>query len=201
MLPNITTFPPIKFQEKWTVACIVLYVSLSRGKGIVSKNRKMNFSAHSSHAILEPNPVSSFQDEVEDGRRGFNTELNRRKLTEMVKNMNSDNLQSFSGIEDIAKLLKTDSENGINGDEEDLSERRKTFGSNTYQKPPSKGLIHFVVEAFRDTTILILLTCAALSLAFGIREHGGREGYVGSNIFIAVVLVVAVSAASNFWEQ
>ncbi|GFP97986.1 calcium-transporting ATPase 12 plasma membrane-type [Phtheirospermum japonicum] len=39
-------------------------------------------------------------------------------------------------------------------------------------------------------TILILLVCAALSLAFGIREHGAREGwYEGGSIFVAVFLV------------
>ncbi|PIN08810.1 Calcium transporting ATPase [Handroanthus impetiginosus] len=202
MLLNITPVPLTKSQKKWRVACIVIYVSLSLVKGIVPKNRKSNFSSRSSHAILEIKPVSTFHDEVGDSGRGFNAELDQTKLTEMVKNKNLDDLVSFGGVEAIVKLLKTDSENGINGDEEDLSKRRKMFGSNTYRKPPPKGLIHFVVEAFRDTTIVILLACAALSLAFGIREHGGREGwYEGGSIFVAVFLVVAVSAASNFRQE
>ncbi|CAA6658980.1 unnamed protein product [Spirodela intermedia] len=47
--------------------------------------------------------------------------------------------------------------------------------------------------------LLILLACAALSLGFGIKEHGVREGwYDGASIFLAVFLVVLVSACSNF---
>ncbi|PIM97793.1 Calcium transporting ATPase [Handroanthus impetiginosus] len=202
MLLNITTVPLTKSQKKWRAACIVTNVSLSLAKGVVPKNRKSNFSSPSSQGILEMKPVSSFHDEVGDGGRGFNSELDQRKIIDMVKNKNSDDLESFGGVKTITKLLKTDSENGINGDEEDLSKRRKMFGSNTYQKPPPKGLIRFVVEAFTNTTVLILLVCAALSVASGIREHGGREGwYEGSSIFVVVFLVVVVSAASNFRQE
>ncbi|KAI3449693.1 hypothetical protein Pfo_006358 [Paulownia fortunei] len=179
-------------KKKWRVACIVIYMSLSMVKRIVSQKRKL---------ILEIKPVPSVPYEVGDSR-GLNTELDQTKLTEIVKNKNLGELHNFGGVEAIAKLLKTNTENGIHGDEEDLSKRRMKFGSNTYQKPAPKGLIHFVVEAFRDTTILILLACAALSLAFGIREHGAREGwYEGGSIFVAVFLVVAVSAASNFRQE
>ncbi|KAL3849905.1 hypothetical protein ACJIZ3_011787 [Penstemon smallii] len=120
----------------------------------------------------------------------------------MVKNKNLDELRSFGGMEAIAKLLKTNTENGINGNEEEMSKRQATFGSNTYPMPKPKGLLHFVVEAFKDTMILILLVCAALSLAFGIRQHGASEGwYEGGSIFLAVFLVVVVSAASNFRQE
>ncbi|RVW96095.1 Calcium-transporting ATPase 12, plasma membrane-type [Vitis vinifera] len=54
----------------------------------------------------------------------------------------------------------------------------------------------------RDPTILILLVCASLSLAFGIKEEGPREGwYDGGSIFIAVFMVVIVSAVTNFRQS
>lgn len=54
------------------------------------------------------------------------------------------------------------------------------------------------MEAFKDSTIVILLVCAALSLGFGIKQHGPKEGwYDGGSIIVAVVLVLAVSAISN----
>lgn len=54
------------------------------------------------------------------------------------------------------------------------------------------------MEAFKDSTIVILLVCAALSLGFGIKQHGPEEGwYDGGSIIVAVVLVLAVSAISN----
>ncbi|CAL5430794.1 unnamed protein product [Camellia sinensis] len=56
-----------------------------------------------------------------------------------------------------------------------------------------------MVEAFKDITILILLGCAALSLGFGIKEKGAGQGwYEGGSTFVAVFLVVTVSAISNF---
>ena len=76
------------------------------------------------------------------------------------------------------------------------------FGSNTYHKPPSKGFFHFVVEAFKDVTILILLACAALSLGFGIKEHGLQEGwYDGGSIFLAVFIVISMSSISNYRQN
>ncbi|KAL0435680.1 UNVERIFIED_CONTAM: Calcium-transporting ATPase 12, plasma membrane-type [Sesamum radiatum] len=208
VLLSISTANLTKSQKKWRVACIVIYVSLSLVKCIVPKNRKLDprvlnalASPSSPHRVLEIEPVSSYLHEDGDNR-GLYAKIDQRKLSEMVKNKNLDELRGFGGIKALAELLKTDMENGVHGDEEDLSKRRMAFGSNTYQKPPPKGLIHFVVEAFRDTTILILLACSALSLAFGIREHGAREGwYEGGSIFVAVFLVVAVSAASNFRQE
>lgn len=213
VLLKITTAPLTKYQKKWRVACIVIYVSLSMAKRVVSRKGKSSprflnilaspHSASSSHAVLEISRLSDYHDAVDDGRRlDITDRVDQTKLTEMVKNKNLNEFVTLGGIESIARLFKSSTENGIGGDEEDLIKRRLMFGSNTYQKPPPKGLIHFVVEAFRDTTILILLACAALSLTFGIREHGAREGwYEGGSIFVAVFLVVAVSAASNFRQE
>uniref|UniRef100_A0A0R0KRJ2 Calcium-transporting ATPase n=1 Tax=Glycine max TaxID=3847 RepID=A0A0R0KRJ2_SOYBN len=91
---------------------------------------------------------------------------------------------------------------GISGDDDDVAKRCELFGSNTYQRPPPKVFVSFVVEAFNDTTILILLVCAGLSLGFGIKEHGPGEGwYEGGSIFVAVFLVVVVTALSNFRQE
>lgn len=188
VLLAISTSPITKSQRKWRVACIVIYVSLSMAKRVVSTKAKLRSSPPPRHAILE---IESFLD---DG-----VVMDQKRLAEMVK---AKNLDGFGGIASVAKLLSTDVESGIVGDEEDLRRRRVAFGANTYVRAKPKGLIYFVVEAFRDTTILILLACAALSLAFGIREHGGKEGwYEGGSIFVAVFLVVAVSAASNFRQE
>ncbi|KAL9168725.1 hypothetical protein ABFS82_04G034000 [Erythranthe guttata] len=207
VLLKISTAPLTKPQRRWRVACIVIYVSLSLAKRIVSRKGKLtplflsvlaSPRSSSSHTVLEIN-------EVEDSKgltMDTDHHLDQTKLTDMVKNKNLDEFRNFGGIEAIVKLLKSNMENGINGDEDDLIRRRSIFGSNTYQKPAPKGLIHFVVEAFKDTTIIILLACAALSLTFGIREHGPKEGwYEGGSIFVAVFLVIVVSAASNFRQE
>ncbi|KAL1539715.1 Calcium-transporting ATPase 12, plasma membrane-type [Salvia divinorum] len=191
VLLAISTSPITKSQRKWRVACIVIYVSLSMAKRVVSSKAKVRSSPP--HAVLE---IESFLDDDDDDDDAV---MDQARLAEMIK---AKNLDGFGGIAAVAKLLSTNLESGIDGDEEDLMRRRVDFGSNTYVRAKPKGLVYFVVEAFRDTTILILLACAALSLAFGIREHGGKEGwYEGGSIFVAVFLVVAVSAASNFRQE
>ncbi|XP_031273021.1 putative calcium-transporting ATPase 13, plasma membrane-type [Pistacia vera] len=123
-------------------------------------------------------------------------------LTELVQKKNLGKLYEFDGIYGIASALKTDIDGGICSTAEDIARRHEAFGSNTYKRPPSKSFFQFVVEAFKDLTILILLGCAVLSLAFGIKEHGLKEGwYDGGSIFVAVFLVIAVSAVSNYRQN
>ncbi|KAL7251657.1 hypothetical protein ACSBR1_013496 [Camellia fascicularis] len=130
--------------------------------------------------------------------------IDKSSLTQLVKRKNLTQLvEKHGGVQGLAPDLKTNLENGINGDgEEDISRRHKAFGSNTYQRPPTKRFYRFVWEALKDPTIIILLVCAALSFGFGIKENGLKEGwYDGGSIFFAVFLVIAVSAGSNFKQS
>uniref|UniRef100_F6HDV4 Calcium-transporting ATPase n=2 Tax=Vitis vinifera TaxID=29760 RepID=F6HDV4_VITVI len=128
--------------------------------------------------------------------------IDQTTLTEIVKEKNVDLLLEFGGVESVADALETDIKNGISGAVDDVALRQEAFGSNTYKRPPAKSLFHFVVEAFKDLTVFILLFCATLSLGFGIKEHGLKEGwYDGGSIFVAVILVVSVSAVSNFRQN
>ncbi|KAF8025149.1 hypothetical protein BT93_F2101 [Corymbia citriodora subsp. variegata] len=124
------------------------------------------------------------------------------ELTQLVKGKDLGHLQEFGGVEKVASTLETDVSAGINGDPDDVCRRQNAFGINTYKKPPAKGFFHFVVEAFKDLTIMILLVCAGLSLGFRIKENGAKEGwYDGGSIFVAVFLVIAVSAGSNYRQN
>lgn len=128
--------------------------------------------------------------------------IDKKRLSEMVKEKDINFLRRFGGVEGVAASLETDEENGMSCDNHNVSQRRELFGSNTYEKQPPKGLFYFVVDAFKDTTILILMVCAALSLGFGIKEHGVQEGwYEGGSILVAIFLVIAVSALSNFRQE
>ncbi|PIN02933.1 Calcium transporting ATPase [Handroanthus impetiginosus] len=129
--------------------------------------------------------------------------VDQSSLTNLVKEKSLEQLAKLGGIEGISASLNTDLQHGINGDHpEDIASRQEAFGTNTYQKQPTKGFFHFVWEAFKDPTILILLACAALSLGFGMKEDGPREGwYDGGSIFVAVFLVISVSAISNFRQN
>ncbi|KAA8527657.1 hypothetical protein F0562_035474 [Nyssa sinensis] len=181
-------------KKRWHVAFATIYCSRafsSHSKKTVAKNIT-EFSPFPSHRVVinvaETHPCFSNIDQL--------------SFTQLVKEKNLDQLVRFGGVEGLASALKTELEHGIHGDAEDITHRHEVFGTNTYRKPPTKSFFHFVWEAFKDLTILILLACAALSLGFGIKEHGPKEGwYDGGSIFVAVFLVIAVSAGSNFKQN
>ncbi|MQL80083.1 hypothetical protein Taro_012532 [Colocasia esculenta] len=121
------------------------------------------------------------------------------KLAGVVKEKDLGQLRRLGGVDGVAVSLASGAEEGIGGDAEEVAVRRELFGSNTYTRPPPKGFLWFVWEAFKDPMLAILLVCAVLSLGFGIKEHGVKKGwYDGVSIFVAVFLVVSVSAVSNF---
>ncbi|PIN12745.1 Calcium transporting ATPase [Handroanthus impetiginosus] len=102
--------------------------------------------------------------------------VDQSSLTNLVKEKSLEQLAELGGIEGISTSLNTELQHGINGDHpEEIASRKEAFGTNTYQKQPTKSFFHFVWEAFKDPTILILLVCAALSLGFGMKENGPRE--------------------------
>uniref|UniRef100_A0A2N9J1C0 Calcium-transporting ATPase n=1 Tax=Fagus sylvatica TaxID=28930 RepID=A0A2N9J1C0_FAGSY len=125
-----------------------------------------------------------------------------RKLRDTVRDKNFESLSQFGGVKELALILETDVKSGINGGEADVIHRQNVFGANKYPKPPAKKFLRFVFDAFKDTTILILLACALLSLAFGIKQHGLKDGwYDGGSIIVAVFLVITVSAVSDFKQS
>ncbi|KAK2987128.1 hypothetical protein RJ640_019688 [Escallonia rubra] len=217
LLFNISTTNFTKARKRWRFAYTAIYCSrviLSLAREVVSHKR--NFQ-HLSEILVEPSHTvlnidlasstsvtapASHSPETENVQGSGFPGIDQMKLTEMVKKKSLEDLCAFGGVEGLLNALETDAENGVHGSDQNVSQRRNLFGSNTYQKPPPKGLIFFILEAFKDTTILILMACAALSLGFGIKEHGLQEGwYEGGSIFLAVFLVIAVSAASNFRQE
>ncbi|KAI8566322.1 hypothetical protein RHMOL_Rhmol02G0031900 [Rhododendron molle] len=177
-------------QKRWHMAFAVIYCSRAFSTTPLKKPRKK--SPVSSNRVVidvfEPHPCFP--------------KVDQSILVGIVKQKNLDQVGKYDGVEGLACGLETNLENGISGDIDDVSRRSEAFGSNTYRRPPAKSLLYFVWEALRDPTILILLVCAALSLGFGIKEHGLKDGwYDGGSIFVAVFLVIAVSALSNFRQN
>ncbi|GAB4830428.1 Calcium-transporting ATPase 12, plasma membrane-type [Ancistrocladus abbreviatus] len=128
--------------------------------------------------------------------------IKQAQLTQIVKDKNLDTLRTLGGVNSIANALKTNTESGICDSSHDISWRQDTYGLNIHERPPSRAFLYFVWTALQDPTLLILIVCAALALGFGIKEHGLEEGwYEGGSIIVAVVLVVVVSAVSNFKQE
>ncbi|KAF9618615.1 hypothetical protein IFM89_002310 [Coptis chinensis] len=196
-----------KSTKKWRIALAAIYSSrvfLSLAKEIVARRknpflttilRTPSYTALNIHLDDDNNSKDRSEDRLSLSDDEF------RSLTEIVKEKDLGRLNQLGGVKAVVKTLKTDSENGIHGEAEEISRRQTVFGSNTYEKPPAKGFFYFVWEAFQDMTIVILLVCATLSLGFGIKENGANGWYDGGSIFVAVFLVIVVSAVSNFRQS
>ncbi|KAG7583010.1 Cation-transporting P-type ATPase N-terminal [Arabidopsis suecica] len=186
-----------KSNKKWQLAFIKIYCSRTLLNCAKHAIRKPGLFPRSlSYTTID---LDHHQD---DHHGDDHFKIDTETLNDLVKNKNQEKLESLGGPNGLVSALKTNTRLGINEDGDEIQRRRSTFGSNTYTRQPSKSLFYFVVEAFKDLTILILLGCATLSLGFGIKEHGLKEGwYDGGSIFVAVFLVVAVSAVSNFRQN
>ncbi|KAL5542065.1 hypothetical protein UlMin_009775 [Ulmus minor] len=179
-------------KKKWHSAFRDIYCSralLSLNKASSSKKSHTNFPRSPSYTIVNLKPENRFQ-------------IDQTSLVQVVKEKDLVRLQKLGGVDGVASALDTDAELGIHDDEEEILRRHEEFGSNTYKKPPAKSLFYFVWQAFKDLTIIILIACAALSLGFGMKVHGAKEGWIdGLSIFIAVFLVIGVSAISNYRQN
>ncbi|GAU38655.1 hypothetical protein TSUD_276950 [Trifolium subterraneum] len=178
------------YNKRWHNAFMKIYCSRAFMLHFTNKSNKPKIAPTSSFTVVDLNSSHSYT-------------IDQDTLIYIVKEKNIETLQNHGGVEAIASNLKTNIEFGIKSDDfEDIAIRKEVFGSNTYKKPPSKSFFYFIVEAFKDVTILILLVCATLSLAFGIKEHGIKEGwYDGGSIFLAVFIVISMSSISNFKQN
>ncbi|WVZ58998.1 hypothetical protein U9M48_009208 [Paspalum notatum var. saurae] len=142
----------------------------------------------------KPNPA----DNAAAPEVGFSVAADDQDFKGLVKDKRRDCFRRLGAGAGIAAALASGAETGIRGDEADVRRRREAFGVNTYPRRKPKRFWRHVWEALSDVFLIVLLVCAAVSLGFGIKEHGLKDGwYDGVSIFLAVFLVAAVSAVSN----
>ncbi|KAL6331936.1 hypothetical protein AAG906_020285 [Vitis piasezkii] len=128
--------------------------------------------------------------------------IGQEELASMTRDHNSNALQQYDGVKGLAELLKTNLEKGILGDDADLLRRRNAFGSNTYPRKKGRSFWMFLWEAWQDLTLIILMVAAIASLALGIKTEGIKEGwYDGGSIAFAVILVIVVTAVSDYRQS
>ncbi|GMI78134.1 autoinhibited Ca(2+)-ATPase 9 [Hibiscus trionum] len=124
------------------------------------------------------------------------------QLASMTRDHKLPVLEQYGGVKGLSGLLRTNLEKGVNEDEADLSNRRNAFGSNTYPRKKGRSFWMFLWEAWQDLTLIILIIAAAVSLGLGIKTEGLKEGwYDGGSIFLAVFLVILVTATSDYRQS
>ncbi|KAM2895487.1 hypothetical protein FF1_010586 [Malus domestica] len=195
---------PKPYKRRWRLALTAIYFTralASLAKKLLHGNNSQLLRSRSYVAIDVPRNQDD-HDNARDKKHLPFLNIDQKTLADMVKEKNLELLSPFGGVRELAAVLETDVKSGVRGAEPDLMHRKNVFGTNAYQKPPVKGLLSFVLEAIKDTTIIILLVCALLSLGFGIKQHGLKDGwYDGGSIIFAIFLVAIVSALSNFKQS
>ena len=86
-------------------------------------------------------------------------ELNRKALAEL------------GGLMGLEQGLRTDYMYGLSShDVTDLERRRKTPGRNEFPEPERQTFMMMFLESFEDTTLIVLIVAAFVSLAVGLYE-------------------------------
>ncbi|CAK9225427.1 unnamed protein product [Sphagnum troendelagicum] len=123
-------------------------------------------------------------------------------LVHLLQDREYESLQKLGGVENVATALRTNLEDGFSDTPEEIQKRKEAFGDNTYPKKQPKGFLTFVWEACHDTTLIILMVAAVVSLGTSMWADGAKDGwYDGTAIAFAVLLVITVTAFSDYKQS
>lgn len=127
--------------------------------------------------------------------------LQHASIAKIVKEKDFESLQKFGCVQGIAEALNTDLQNGIPGDEEDVSSRSTVSALLTTQAPV-RGFFKLVLQSSNNYIIILLLVSAVLSIGFGIKEEGPSTGwYEGAIILFVIIILVVAPSIRDLWLQ
>lgn len=206
---------PIKRLKRWRQAALVLNASrrfrytldLKKQEEKEQLIRKIRAHAQVIRAAYlfqaaGKKPTDPGQGTSEFKPRSGDYAIGQEELASMSRDHDISALQQYGGVKGLADLLKTDAEKGPSGDDSDIVKRRNAFGSNTYPKKKGRSFWRFLWEACQDLTLIILMVAAVASLVLGIKTEGIKEGwYDGGSIAFAVILVIVVTAVSDYKQS
>lgn len=111
------------------------------------------------------------------------------------------NITEAGGIEGMLKALKSDPTKGIEGSDDDITQRQEQFGVNAFPEPPLQSWWSIFWQTLQDIILIILMVSAAISITIGTIEspdHGWADGLA---ILAAVIIVGGVTATNDFQKQ
>ncbi|XP_042229186.1 plasma membrane calcium-transporting ATPase 3-like isoform X2 [Homarus americanus] len=120
-------------------------------------------------------------------------------------------LEEFGTVEDVCQRLHSDPTEGIGNTSEELGYRREVFGTNVIPPKAPASFLRLVIEALKDTTLIVLQVAAVISivLSFFHTEESALEEeseqappwIEGVAILAAVVVVVLVTAFNDYSKE
>ena len=96
----------------------------------------------------------------------FDITLNQLKQLMEMKNAEAKKKidDTYGGLKSFALKLKTNTQAGLTGEATDLTMRVKEFGRNSIPPKPAKSIFRLAFEALQDTTLIMLMICAVISV-------------------------------------
>lgn len=115
-----------------------------------------------------------------------------------AKQDNLNHLKSIGGINGLLQIFNVDPARGLSKSQ--VEGYRERFGTNEFPETPLDSYFTLLLEALSDSTLLILIAAATVSLIIGVltEENGWVEG---AAIFIAIFLVSNISAGNDYTKQ
>jgi magnesium-transporting ATPase (P-type) len=121
-----------------------------------------------------------------------------KKLEERVEMLHKD-----GGPVKMATFTNSDPQSGIMP--VSYEARKTRFGENKFPEPESKTFLELCMEALEDTTMIILIVSAVVSLLIGVvkgwPDNIMSELYEGIAILSAVVIVTLVTAVNEAQKE
>jgi magnesium-transporting ATPase (P-type) len=118
---------------------------------------------------------------------------------EQGREENRAQLEKHGGAEQLCAMIGVNVATGLTHAQVNI--QRAKFGDNTFPESPMASYLELVLGALSDTTLLILIGAAAVSLVIGILSHPDDGWIEGTAIFIAVFLVSNISAGNDYTKQ
>lgn len=108
-------------------------------------------------------------------------------------------LDDYGGPEYLAKNMNVNSKSGLM--REQVPHQKRIFGANFFPDSPMESYWSLLLEALSDSTLVILMIAAVVSLVIGTYQDPVVGWVEGAAILIAVFAVSSISAGNDYSKQ
>lgn len=113
--------------------------------------------------------------------------------------VSSNLIMEFGGYKGLADQI---SSNLVEGVSDDIEERRRVFGRNSFPPPKIKTICELIMENFHDPINMVLLAAAVVSITIGLIKDGFPRGLIdGTSIVIALMIIIIVNSVNNYISE
>jgi magnesium-transporting ATPase (P-type) len=111
-------------------------------------------------------------------------------------------VDNLEGQDAIIAALHSNIKTGISGTPQDIQDRQRIYGANSFPPPEIKTIMELILENFEDPINKVLLIAAMVSLVIGLYKEGFPAGLIeGTSIAIALVIICTVTSLNNWFSE